>query len=274
MFINYYPPHPALLEYVEMICIMGHQFSPDDKLSPIYTYMPTHTRFLSFYLEDCVIVKTDHSDFQKRTRCTIIGPQLKPVTLDLGKKNCRIIVIFKPCGFYRLLGIPLKEIVNCDFDASLVMGKEITEIVEQLMNTQDHAKRNIIIQKYLLFKLNFLKPILPIDFAMKELVSSFGHLSMEMLASKSCVCIRQLERQSLDRVGLPPKYFAKMIRFSEAYKFKERNPHSTWTEITHRFSYFDQMHLIRDFHHFTGHNPSTFTEEEILHSVKFSSIDH
>ena len=273
MFINYYPPHPALLEYVEMICIMGHQFSPDDDLSPMYTYMPTHTRFLSFYLEDCVKVKTDHSDFQKRTRCTVIGPQLKPVHLDLGQKNHRIIVSFKPCGFYRMLGIPLKEIVDRDFDASLVLGKEITQIVEQLINTQNNAERNIIIQKYLLAKLNFLKPFLPIDDAMKDLVSRFGHLPMELLASKSCVSTRQLERQSLDRVGLTPKYFAKLVRFSEAYKFKERNPHSTWTEISHRFGYFDQMHLIHDFHHFTNHNPSTFTEEEILHSVKFSSLD-
>lgn len=53
----YFKPHPALLDYVEVICIMQDAFETDDLLSPIYTYMPTHTRFLCFYLEDPVKVK-------------------------------------------------------------------------------------------------------------------------------------------------------------------------------------------------------------------------
>ena len=96
---------------------------------------------------------------------------------------------------------------------------------------------------------------------------------MDVLVSQSCLGIRQLERQSLERIGLPPKFFARLIRFSEAYKFKERNPQKTWTEISHRFGYFDQMHLIRDFRQFTGMNPSIVTASEILHSVRLNSMD-
>lgn len=108
---------------------------------------------------------------------------------------------------------------------------------------------------------------------MSQLVMSRGNLSMDSLAKKACLSIRQLERQSLERIGLSPKYFARMIRFSEAYKFKERNPHISWTQIAHLFGYYDQMHLIRDFHHFAGVNPSMFREEELLHSVRFNALD-
>ena len=273
MIAKYYNPLPALEEYVETICIMNHDFTTDSPLLPIYTFMPTHTRYLCFYLEDRIKVKKETGDFQERSRSVIIGPQVSPVTLDLGKKHSVVVVILKPCGLYRMLGIPLNEIVDCDFDASLIIGKEINDVIEQMINDTDSDKRNNIIQNYLLRKLNKLKPSLPIDKAMLNLVKSHGLLSMDLLISQSCLGVRQLERQSLVRIGLPPKFFARMIRFSEAYKFKERNPQTTWTDICYRFGYFDQMHFIRDFRQFTGINPSFISESKLFHSVRLNSLD-
>ena len=273
MFSIYFKPHPALSEYVETICIMGHTFKSGDFLLPTYTYMPTHTRFLCFYLGDPIKVKKGNSAFEKRARSIIIGPQLTPVTLDLGKNHLNLVVILKPGGLYRLLGIPLKEIVDCDFDANHLIGNEIGEVTEHLLTAPTNESKNEVIQKYLLAKVLKLKAALPIDLAMSQLVMSRGNLSMDSLAKKACLSIRQLERQSLERIGLSPKYFARMIRFSEAYKFKERNPHISWTQIAHLFGYYDQMHLIRDFHHFAGVNPSMLREEELLHSVRFNALD-
>ena len=273
MYTLYYPPHPALADFVEVICIMGHDFNAGNFLSPVYTFMPSHTRYLCFYLEDCVAVKKKEGHFETRSRALIIGPQITPVTMDLGKKHAQVIVILKPCGLYRLIGIPLQEIVDCDFDARFILGKEIDELIEKLLNTPDNGARNTIIQQYLLSRLSNLKPLLAIDSAMLHLVRSQGNLSMDFLAASACLSTRQLERQSLERIGLPPKFFARMIRFSEAYKFKERNPHISWTKIACQFGYFDQMHLIRDFRSFTGITPSIIKEDEIEHSVKFNSLD-
>lgn len=272
MFTTFYNPHPALQDYVETICVINHDFMIGDTLSPLYTYVPTHTRFLCFYLADPVNVKKGMGDFENHGRSVIIGPQLTPVTLDLGRNHANLLVILKPGGLYRLLGIPLIQLVDCYYDARLVVGKEIDQVTEQLMNASTSLEKNSIIQNYLLQNLTKLKPSLPIDFAMLQLVLSKGEISMDRLASQSCLSVRQLERQSLKRIGLPPKYFSRMIRFSEAYKFKERNPQSCWTDIVYRFGYYDQMHLIKDFHHFTGINPSKLKEENILHSVKFNSV--
>ena len=272
MFTIYYSPHQALKEYVEAICVTGHEFRSDDFISPIYTYMPNHMRFMCFYLEDLIKGKNVSGIFEERARSMIIGPQISPVTLDLGKKMLNVVVMLKPCGLYRLLGIPLWEIVDRDFDARLILGKEIDDIVERLMNAASHEKKNLIIQEYLLGKLIKLKPALPIDRAMLQLIGANGNLSMDFMAFQSCLSVRQLERQCLNRIGVPPKYFARIIRFSEAYKFKERNPHTSWIEIAYRFGYYDQMHLIRDFRHFTGVNPSMVNESEILLSVRFNSL--
>lgn len=272
MLTTFFNPHPALLEYVETICVVNHEFAQGDTLSSIYTYVPTHTRFLCFYLADPVLVKKGLGNFENHGQSVIIGPQLTPVTLDLGKHHSNLLVILKPGGLYRLLGIPLIQLLDCCYDARLVIGKEIDQLTERLLNASTNIEINCIMQNYLLQKLFKLKPALPIDLAMLQLVRSQGKTAMDCLATQSCLSIRQLERQSLIRIGLPPKYFARMIRFSEAYKFKERNPHSSWTEIVYRFGYYDQMHLIRDFHHFTRVNPSNLKEEIIIHSVRFNSL--
>jgi AraC-like DNA-binding protein len=252
--------------------MIRHEFTQADTLSPIYTYVPTHTRFLCFYLADSVIVKKGLGDFENHGRSVIIGPQLTPVTLNLGKNHSNLLVILKPGGLYRLLGIPLIELVDCYYDARLVVGKEIDQVIEQLINAFSDIEKNSIIQNYLLQKLFKLKPALPIDLAMLQLVKSQGKLSMDCLANKSFLSVRQLERQSLQRIGLPPKYFSRMIRFAEAYKFKERNPQNCWIDIAYRFGYYDQMHLIKDFRHFTGIIPSKLKEEIIIHSVRFNSV--
>ncbi len=64
-----------------------------------------------------------------------------------------------------------------------------------------------------------------------------------------------------------------MVRFSEAYRFKDRNPYIPWTEIAHNFGYYDQTHLIRDFRRFAGVNPNTLREDAIWNSVRLNSLD-
>lgn len=272
MLTKYFQPCKALADFVEIICIIRYDFASEN-ISPIYTYMPTHTRFLCFNLEDRFKVKKSTGLFSDRARSIIVGPQLTPVILDLGKKHTELVVILKPCALYRLLGVPLKEIIDCDYDASLFLGNEICDIVDRLRNTNNDDEKNKIVQYYLIKKLSKLKPLLPIDLAMLHLVKLQGQFSVDALCLKSCLSVRQLERQSLDRIGFPPKYFARVVRFSEAYKFKERFPKTKWLEIAHRFGYFDQMHLIRDFRHFTGENPGKINQKSLSNSVLFNSID-
>lgn len=273
MLIAYYSPHPNLSEFVETICVMAHDFSESNKFSAVQTFMPTHSRFICFNLQDPVKVKRGSGSFEERDLSIITGPQLRPVTLDLGKKHEAVVVVLKPCGLYRLIAMPLKDIVDLDFDARLIIGKEIDILLERLMNTTENAKKNDIIQTYLLGKLHTLKPALPIDNAMLHLVKSQGNLSMDSLASQSCLSTRQLERISLERIGLPPKCFARLIRFSLAYNYKEQHPTCSWTKIAHRFNYYDQMHLIRDFRGFTGVNPNMKKEDGILNSSRLTSTE-
>ncbi|RZL00847.1 MAG: AraC family transcriptional regulator [Hymenobacter sp.] len=271
---TYFAPHPALLEYIDSVFVLDIDFTAGSGLSPIYPFVPTHNRFLCFYLQDQVQVKKQwDSDFTTRARSIIIGPQLTPVTLNLGQHHQAVVVNLKPAGMYRLLGIPMAELVDCDYDARLVMGREIDELLDRLHAGRTHPERNATTQRYLLSKLAQLKPLLPFDLAMLRQVHASGNLPIERVAREACLSVRQFERKSYERLGLSPKVYSRMIRFSHAYKYKESSPHTSWTEIAHRCGYFDQMHFIRDFKSFAGFAPSMLKEEEIERSVLFRTME-
>ena len=269
----HFAPHPALLEFIDSVFVLDIDFRAGTGPSPIYPFVPTHNRFLCFYLQDQVRVKKLVGDFATRARSIIIGPQLTPVTLDLGQRHQAVIVNLKPAGMYRLLGVPMAELVDCDYDARLVMGREIDELLDRLHEGHSPAQRNDTMQRYLLGKLGQLRPVLPFDLAMLRQVRASGNLPIEQVAAEACLSVRQFERLSYERLGLPPKVYSRMIRFSHAYKHKESAPHTSWTAIAHRCGYFDQMHFIRDFKFFAGYAPGLLTREGVEKSVLFRTME-
>ena len=77
----------------------------------------------------------------------------------------------------------------------------------------------------------------------------------------SCLSLRQFERVCKQRIGMPPKLFARIIRFSKAYRLYENSAYKNWTSIAYECGYFDQMHFIRDFKEFTGVTPRIIEKE-------------
>ncbi|MFD1872284.1 helix-turn-helix domain-containing protein [Hymenobacter bucti] len=270
----HFAPHPALLEFVNSVFVFDIDFGAGTGLSPIYPFVPSPNRFLCFFLRDQVkLSKGPGEKFIERARSIIIGPQRLPVTLDLGQEHQAVVVCLKPAGMYRLLGIPMAELVDCDYDARLVMGQEIDELVDGLQEARTHQQRNDITQRYLLGKLPKLKALLPFDRAMLHQVQASGSLPIERVAAQACLSLRQFERKSYERLGLSPKMYSRMIRFSHAYKYKESAPHTSWLDIAHRCGYYDQMHFIRDFKFFAGFAPSGLREEQIEHLVRFRTME-
>jgi transcriptional regulator GlxA family with amidase domain len=95
-----------------------------------------------------------------------------------------------------------------------------------------------------------------------------GLLKIDKLASRACLSIRQFERVFQQRMGLPPKQFSRLVRFAQAWMIKEQQPNISWIKIAYECGYFDQMHLIRDFHEFAGVNPSSIESELLKSPIK------
>ena len=76
------------------------------------------------------------------------------------------------------------------------------------------------------------------------------------MAGRAGLGLRQFERRFVQQVGVSPKLFARVARFEAALDRMARSPQGLWTEVAHRFGYYDQMHLVHDFSRFTGETPT------------------
>lgn len=205
--------------------------------------------------------RAGETEFIRKPTSLVVGPQLTRVNLQLGTNHRMLCVAFHPGGLYRFLGVPMEGMCDQDFDSVDIIGSQTREINEQLMESEDPFTAKNILERFMIARLNRVKTLLPADLALKELIQSGGNMPVEKLASLACLSTRQLERVCKERLGLSPKLFARLTRFSNAYRMREMQPSVSWTHIAHAAGYFDQMHLIRDFKTFAGVTPRIMEEQ-------------
>jgi AraC-like DNA-binding protein len=264
MFHQFYQPHPALKTIVNNIMILHCVFDKNNPL-PQLPMPPLPEQRLFFYPYDAVEADYFLSDkkIQLHT-ASLVGPQMERVNIKLGYNHLVIKVGFQPGALNRLLGIPMTEFLQLEaFDASAVLGKAIHSLNEQLKNAASYVDMKNCIDTFLLQRLHKVKELLPVDRALAMLVKGGGLISIDTLAGEACLSNRQFERVIKERIGFSPKFFSRLVRFSNAWHIKENNPGISWTKIAYECGYFDQMHLVKDFKEFAGSNPSK-AELEIL----------
>ena len=268
---KFYIPHPLLQEFVQ--CIMLVHAEIDQQAPPVLCpYPPTPQNSLFFYINDQIKVQQDGSEnFILQPRAVIVGPQLNRVTIDINKDHKAVRVGFHPGGLHRLLGLSMAEMIDGSYDAADVFGNEMKELNEKMQEAYSFDAIKNVVELFLLKKVKSLKEILPFDKAMLELLRVEGNVSIEKIASMACLSLRQFERVSKERIGLPPKLFSRIVRFSKAYRLKEQIPGISWTKIAYECNYFDQMHLIRDFKQFAGVAPGVIEKELGLVPVRLQA---
>ncbi len=258
---QFYIPHPLLRGFIQ--CIMVIDVKVAASAGPVVIpYPPTPQNSLFFYIDDPIQVQFDDTGgFVLQPRSVIVGPQLTPVKIDINQSHKAVRVGFHPGGLYRFLGFSLHEMVDGNYNAADIFGNAMQRVQQQLQEAGDFDAIKEVVEQFLLQRLQSLKPVLPFDQAMLQLMKHNGNTPIEEIASLSCLSLRQFERVCKQRIGLPPKLFARIIRFSKAYRLRENFPLISWTSIAHECGYFDQMHFIRDFKQFARVAPGIIEKE-------------
>ena len=98
-----------------------------------------------------------------------------------------------------------------------------------------------------------------IDDVIQYIETTNTPLRVSDLANIYCKSHRQLERNFLDLVGLPPKLFAEISRFRRACAMVAHS-NLPMAQIAALIGYADQSHLTHEFVRFLGHPPSRARE--------------
>ena len=152
----------------------------------------------------------------------------------------------------------MPEITDRAFDAPSVLGRVVTELEQKLADAADFAERTRIVTEFLLGQANRPATLDAVAKVANEFLIEKGALRIADAAERAGLSIRQFERVFREKVGIPPKFYARIVRFHAALAAKQESADRRWTDVAHELGYCDQMHMIRDFRNFSGENPTRF----------------
>jgi AraC-like DNA-binding protein len=270
--------HPCLNDFIARYTLSYAEVDNTDMTFPMFA---NYESCLYFYLGD-LPQHINNSITKNETitpnRISLLGLFTHSNGYVKLQGKCRgFIIEFKPNGFNMLFGIAANEICNHNFPANEVLGKSVEYFYEQLLDTVSFRDMALLADKFLT---GFLKrkKIIYINEGISKisflLLTTFDTISITKYASLANMSMRNFDRRFTEQVGTSPKLFCRLLRFNKALQYKITHSEKRWTDIAYECSYFDQMHLIKEFKAFTNESPSaSFNGYPDLLKESFNTIE-
>jgi AraC-like DNA-binding protein len=250
-------PSPELEPFVR------YYLHPHGRLGDTLVVHPVHARaapILDFEFGDVDAIRyvsRDGTPSHASHRAVLVGMQTHlRGELHMHGKVDGFVILFQPSALGLLFALPAQEFTDQDIDAEYVFGGIIVRFHEQLADCQTFEERISVANRFLLRRA-LAAPIRDgISAAATDILRRVRGARVSDMAGRAGMSLRQFERRFVQQVGVSPKLFARIARFEAALDRMARSPQGSWTEVAHRFGYYDQMHMVHDFSRFTGKTPT------------------
>jgi AraC-like DNA-binding protein len=257
IFKEFHPSHDLrpIVEYYLMM-----HFNPKEGYYPIKPYPTRIEQALVFFARG--YIKAHHVEsgtIKEIAHNALFGQQVSRLDFhpQWDEDFLMVMVVFKPGGLFRLLGIPSHELTAHFDDAESLLSAELRTVNDQVANALCHSEMIECVERYLIKKCRFLKrEAHPLDRVAQILIERPQQFSLDWLSSQANLSARQFERKFVERIGIGPKLYSRISRFSQAFFFKQQHPEMDWLTIAIHHGYSDYAHLAKDFKQFAYTTPN------------------
>jgi len=182
---------------------------------------------------------TSHFHLQNTGRSSILG------------------IKFKPAALTHLFDISMHELTNRVVELNSTLPGKLDALENTLRLAVSHLHRIEIIQEYLtkIYPKGLTET--PIEKAIATIFSTKGMISVGEICDSAMTSERQLERLFKKYIGLSPKFYARIIRFSHIFQVVQEKEMSG-SALGLESGFYDQSHFIKNFKAFTGEDPSRY----------------
>lgn len=270
MLLENIKPSPALAEFISCYRIADFVFSADEAI-PSKAYPPRPQECLQFFPRDKETVYYDKDFYtQSASGCVITGQHTVVSHRHVGMNFLTVVAVFKPGMLYSLTGIPASGLVNYYIDAENILGKGIILVNEQLYHAVSYNEMLAILEKYLLELINKSKKKQHIINAIaQQMLRRDNKESIDYFIKEACLCQRQFDRKFKEYIGINPKLYARIVRFDNVFRMKNRFPYRDWLTTALHCGYYDYQHLAKEYKDFTGCTPNEFFNLEVKAPERF-----
>jgi AraC-like DNA-binding protein len=190
-------------------------------------------------------------------RSVLVGMQThKTGELHISGTVNSFAILFQPDGLNLLLALPAEEFTDRSFDAESVLGPAIAHFHQHLGESSCFEERISIANQFLFRRALAAYARDGVTLAANQILRWPGRARITAMADQAGLSMRQFRRKFVQNVGVGPKLFARIARFEATLDWMARSPGGSWTQVAHRFGYFDQMHMVHEFAEFTGETPT------------------
>lgn len=261
---DFRPPSPELREFVRLYRIVGFEFR-DTTTFPCKLYWPHPENCLSFYPgTDSELIKyADGRQEERKNRSAVWGQFCHHTDRQLYDNFFNFQIVFQPGALFRLTGIPSNLLTNTFVDGEAIFSSEINRVNERLSGTDSPSEMIEVVERFLRYLVSRVKyDVRPIDRTCHYLLQYPRGTSLDWLAREACLSRKQFYRNFVQRMGVSPKLYARIVQLDKAVKLKNTDPDTDWSSIAIDLGYYDYQHLTRDFKEFTGLTPKAFYGRE------------
>lgn len=196
----------------------------------------------------------------------VTGQQTKKYQISLTGDLGMIGVVFKPSALFTLLGIPMYEFNDERISLRDILGADANCLLQRIQDSTSQLQRIEVLEKFLI-RLLHKSPRSQdrTDYVANLIHERHGVLSTHDLMKELYVCHRQFQRLFLMKVGVSPKYFARISRVSDlcARMAAKKWDIGDWNDLVHHYGYYDQSHFIKEFAEFMGKTPSGYIRSNV-----------
>lgn len=172
-------------------------------------------------------------------------------------------IVFKPAGLASLFNLPVYEFTEERVALHKVFKESVVSDLSAAIQGQlGAAEKAKLLEAFILKQAGEKLPEPDaIDEAANKIVLKNGLLHVNELIEQAYMSRRNFERKFFKKVGLSPKYYARIRRMSYIGNLIAGKAKVDWPDVFHNCEYYDQSHFIKDFIEFTGRTPQQYFEE-------------
>lgn len=197
--------------------------------------------------------------WQKQSMAVLSG-QLRQFCLLQNTGRTDILgITFTPAGLTRLFDLNMRLYCDRVVALSSVPGPW-SQLVDSLHKKNPGARvpeADTFLQQFI----QRAHPEHPVEQCLQVMRRDHGATRVLDVCDQVGITERQLQRLFQKYVGLSPKYYARILRFSYIFHLVKEGK-TSWADIVYLSGYYDQSHFIRDFKKFTGEDPTSFPFRE------------
>jgi AraC-like DNA-binding protein len=167
-----------------------------------------------------------------------------------------------PLAARMVFGVPMHELAHRVVSLEDVFGAEARLFDERLFEAPTWDCRFGIIEAALGARLMAAEPPPPdVEWAWRRVRSARGRIRIDALAAELGCSRKHLATRFREHVGLSPKLFARVVRFSHAVEVLTSSPGATVADVATACGYYDQAHMDRDFRDFANTTPTAYAAD-------------